>query len=141
MARVSVTKTIAAPSAAVWEMVSEWGGTHKWIPGVGPVSTDGEGVGATRSAELDPSLGGGRVSERLEHFDGKAMCFRYCLTEGPLPIRDYVATMEVAAAGDASSTVTWSSTWEPVGVPEAEVREIFESLYRAALENVEKALT
>ncbi len=141
MAEVSVTKTIAAPSAAVWEMVSEWGGTHKWIDGVGPVSTDGEGVGATRSAELDASLGGGRVSERLEHFEATEMRFRYCLTEGPLPVRDYVATMAVAADGPDRATVTWSSTWEPVGMPEAEVREIFESLYRAALENVEKALT
>ncbi len=141
MAGVSVTKSIDAPCTAVWDIVSEWGGTHKWIDGVGTVHTDGEGVGATRSAELDASLGGGRVSERLEHFDAGEMCFRYRLTEGPLPVRDYVATMRVAPDGPERAIVTWSSTWEPVGAPEAEVREIFESLYRAALENVAKALT
>ena len=40
MAKVSVTKTIRAPKDKVWEMVSEWGGTHKWIPGVGPVTVE-----------------------------------------------------------------------------------------------------
>ena len=70
MAQVSVTKTIDAPSDRVWNMVSEWGGTHKWIPGVGPVTVEGEGVGSIRSADLDPATGfTGRISERLETWD------------------------------------------------------------------------
>lgn len=74
MAKVSVNKTVNAPAAKVWQMVSEWGGTHKWIPGVGPVSVEGAGVGSVRSADLDPATGfAGRISERLEHFDDAAM--------------------------------------------------------------------
>ena len=68
------------------------------------------------------------------------MTFRYRLTEGPLPVNDYVATMEVAAQGPTATTVTWSSTWEPEGAPEAEIRGLLEGLYNAALENVDKAL-
>ena len=60
MAKVSVKRVIAAPAGRVWEMVSEWGGTHKWIPGVGPVTVEGEGVGSVRSADLDPAPRGPR---------------------------------------------------------------------------------
>lgn len=141
MAKVSVNKRIQASPDKVWEMVSEWGGTHKWIPGVGPVQVEGEGVGSVRSADLDPSLGvEGRVSEVLELFDESAMRFRYRLTAGPLPVNDYVAEMEVRADGDAS-VVTWSSTWEPQGAPEQEIHDMLATLYDAALANVDKALT
>ena len=78
MANVSVTKTITAPATTVWNFVSEWGGTHKWIPGVGPVTVVGDGPGSTRSADLDPATGfPGRITERLDAFDPAAMQFRY----------------------------------------------------------------
>ncbi len=137
---MTVNKRIAAPSDKVWQMVSEWGGTHKWIPGVGPVRVEGEGVGSVRSAELDPASGfDGTVSEVLEVFDNDAMHFRYRLTEGPLPVNDYVAEMRVRADGDGAE-VTWSSTWEPDGASEEEIHAMLKGLYEAGLENVDKAL-
>ena len=142
MAKVSVSKTINAPAAKVWTMVSEWGGTHKWIPGVGPVSVEGDGVGSVRSAELDPATGfEGRISERLEAFDNSAMHFRYCVVgESPMPISDYVAEMKVVESGDGQSEVTWSSTWEPSGdISEADLLPGFDGLYALALDNVAAA--
>ncbi len=143
MGKVSVTKTISAPAERVWAMVSEWGGTHKWIPGVGPVQVEGEGVGSVRSADLDPATGfTGRISEELLAFDDDGMSFRYAaIGDSPLPVVDYVATMTVVAEGDQTSRVTWSSTWEPVGQPEEEIREIFATLYNVSLDNVAQALT
>lgn len=142
MAQVSVTKTIGAPADRVWAMVSEWGGTSKWVPGVGPVTVEGSGVGALRSADLDPATGfPGRVSERLERFDSDAMHFRYrIIGESPLPVTDYVAEMRVEAEGAGAARVTWSSTWEAAGRPEAEIRGLLEGLYQVSLENVAKAL-
>ena len=142
MAKVSVTKTISAPAERVWALVSEWGGTHKWIPGVGPVSVEGEGVGSVRSADLDPATGfSGSISERLLAFDDVSMSFQYAaIGESPLPVQDYVATMKVSPSGNGESSVTWSSTWEPLGRPEAEIREIFATLYNISLDNVEKAV-
>jgi hypothetical protein len=143
MAKVSVTKTIKAPAAAVWKIVSEWGGTHKWIPGVGPVSVEGSGVGSIRSADLDPATGfPGRISERLEMFDDRTMQFRYCVVgTSPIPISDYVAEMSVTATGDASCELTWSSTWRPDGdLSESELLAAFEGLYQMSLDNVGKAL-
>ena len=97
MAKVSVTKNIAAPAAKVWTMISNWGGTHDWIPGVGPVSVYGNGIGATRSAELDPATGfPGLITESLDAFDEQNMYFRYSIVgDSPIPIKNYVAEMRV----------------------------------------------
>jgi len=143
MARVSVTKTINAPASAVWAMVSEWGGTHKWVPGVGPVSVDGDGVGSIRSADLDAATGfPGRITERLEAFDDTAMHFRYCVVgDSPIPITDYVAEMKVVELDGGSSEVTWSSSWIASGeVGEDELVAAFEGLYGLSLDNVASAL-
>lgn len=142
MARVSVTKSIAAPAAKVWAMVSEWGGTHKWIPGVGPVSVAGEGVGSVRSADLDPATGfSGRISERLEARDDAAMHFVYAVVgASPIPVADYVAEMQVTATGADTCDVTWSSTWEAAGdITEADLLVAFEGLYGVSLDNVAAA--
>ena len=142
MAKVSVSKTINAPGDKVWAMISEWGGTHKWIPGVGPVSTDGEGVGATRSAELDPATGfAGKITEALTAFDPEAKQFSYQIVgQSPIPIEDYVAEMSVLERGDSSCEVTWQSTWRANGdLSEEELQSAFETLYDLSLENVRSA--
>lgn len=139
MARVSVTKTIAAPAAEVWATVSEWGGTHKWIPGVGPVTVAGEGPGATRSADLDPATGfTGRITERLDAFDAAAMHFEYrVIGDNPIPVEDYVASMRVEDLGDGTCSVTWNSTWVANGgLTEDELVQAFEGLYGVSLDNV-----
>lgn len=143
MAEVSVTKTIYAPADKVWEMVSEWGGTHKWIPGVGVVTVEGEGVGSTRSADLDPATGfPGRISERLESLDPDGMHLEYRVVgNSPLPVTDYVAEMSVVRADSETSTVTWSCTWQADGLPEDEIHDLLEGLYNIALDNVNTALS
>ena len=143
MANVSVTKSVKASAAKVWTMVSEWGGTHKWIPGVGPVSVEGSGVGSVRSADLDPATGfPGRISERLDSFSEQDMIFTYrVIGESPIPISDYVATMKVIEPETNRCEVTWSCTWNASGdISEADLITAFEGLYEMALSNVCTAL-
>jgi len=146
MATVSVKKAVKAPAAKVWAMVSEWGGTHKWIPGVGPVTVEPDGqdvaVGSKRSADLDPATGfPGRITEILEALDENAMHFRYSvLGASPIPIKNYVAEMKVLVVTNGSSEVTWSSTWDADGdLTEDELVTAFEGLYDMSLENVRTA--
>ena len=142
MATVSVSKIVNAPAAKVWAMVSEWGGTDKWIPGVGPVTVEGAGVGSTRSADLDPATGfPGRIAERLDAFDNSAMHFRYSVVgESPIPITNYVAEMQVSDKGAGTCEVTWSSSWKPCGdISEADLLTACEGLYALSLDNVASA--
>ena len=142
MAKVSVSKKINAPLDKVWAMVSEWGGTDKWIPGVGPVTVSGAGVGATRSAELDPATGfPGKITESLDAYNDVEKNFRYSIVgQSPIPISDYVAEMSVSENADKTCEVTWQSTWQATGdLSEKELLTAFETLYDMSLENVRKA--
>ena len=141
MAYVSIRKYIGRDVQTVWQYVSEWGGTSRWIPGVGVVSTVGAGVGATRSAELSAETGfPGIITERLDVLDENNCSFRYSTVgENPLPVKEYSAQMTVEPSGEGS-IVTWSSDWEPDGISEDELKESFEQLYTISLDNVEREL-
>ena len=140
MAKVRVKKVINATAHTVWEYVSNWGGTSEWIPGVGPVSVEGDGVGAIRSADLAPETGfPGRISERLESYDNQVMAFSYSVIgDSPIPITDYLASMSVEKLSNNTCEVTWGSTWQ-TELDESELIAAFEMLYSISLDNVAKA--
>ena len=140
MAKVGVKKVINATAHTVWEYVSNWGGTSEWIPGVGPVTVEGDGVGAIRSADLAPETGfPGRISERLESYDNQVMTFSYSVIgDSPIPITDYLASMSVEKLSNNTCEVTWGSTWE-TELDESELIAAFEMLYSISLDNVAKA--
>ncbi len=140
MAKVSVKKVINATAHTVWEYVSYWGGTSEWIPGVGPVTVEGDGVGAIRSADLASETGfPGRISERLESYDNQVMAFSYSVIgDSPIPITDYLASMSVEKLSNNTCEVTWESTWE-TELDESELIAAFEMLYSISLDNVAKA--
>ena len=141
MPHVTATKTMPVPASKAWEFVSNWGGTDKWIPGVGPVVVEGSGVGSLRSADLAPETGfPGRISERLETFDLHKMSFSYCVVgDNPIPITNYLARMSVKAISKDSCEVTWDSTWD-TELDEAELIVAFNGLYNLALDNVEQLM-
>lgn len=140
MAKVSVKKVINATAHTVWEYISNWGGTNEWIPGVGPVTVEGDGVGAIRSADLASETGfPGRISERLESYDNQVMAFSYSVIgDSPIPITDYLASMSVEKLSNNTCEVTWESTWE-TELDESELIAAFEMLYSISLDNVAKA--
>ena len=124
MAHVQVEGEIAAAPDAVWELVGDFGGFVKALGA--PVELEGEGIGTLRTVKVGSNV----VVERLEALDDEARSITYVITEaGPLPVRDYRATMELAPAGDAC-LLTWFSDFEPNGVDEdtaiTAVRGIYE---------------
>ncbi len=141
MAEVKVEKRMTHSASEVWDYISEWGGTSRWIPGVGPVSTIGQGVGATRSAVLAEETGfPGKITERLDSLDEANFTFTYSVQDdNPLPVMDYSAQMKVEPMMDGS-LVIWSSNWIAKGLSEEELKAAFEQLYSIALDNVEKNL-
>jgi hypothetical protein len=142
MPHVIATKIMPVPANRAWDFVSNWGGTDRWIPGVGPVTVEGAGVGSIRSADLAPETGfPGRISERLETFDSEEMSFSYCVVgDNPIPIKNYLAKMSVKAISKDSCEVTWQSTWD-TDLDETELITAFNGLYNLSLDNAEHLMT
>lgn len=64
--------------------------------------------------------------------------YSYRRVEGPLPVRDYAATLTVRErSGGRGSRVEWTGRFEPVGDADPEVlRETLAGLYRAGLDGL-----
>ncbi|HEV3227249.1 MAG TPA: SRPBCC family protein [Acidimicrobiales bacterium] len=93
-----------------WKLVGDFGG---FVQALGvPVELTGEGIGATRTIRMgDPP-----TVERLEELDDAAMRLVYSIVSGPLPVTDYLATMQLFDAGDGRSKLVWTSRFDPAGM-------------------------
>jgi len=133
MSEVREQSDIPAAPDAVWALIRDFGGFVKALGG--SVEVEGEGVGARRTMQMG---GSGPVVERLEELNDDERRLRYAILEaGPLPVRDYVATMQLFEAGSAT-TLTWSSTFEPNGVSEEDAVTAIQRVYRGGFKGLQK---
>ncbi len=139
MAEVSVEETVEAPAGAVWELVSDFGGVDKWAgPAIQGCSVEGEGVGAVRSLTLP---GDAVLQERLESFDEGERRLSYSIVEPtPIPLRNYLSTLQVAEEGPGRCRVVWSGRFEPAGASEEQAAGMVRGIYTGGIAGIRKAL-
>jgi hypothetical protein len=119
MAEVRLETGLGAAPDEVWKFVSDFGGMVEALGA--PVTTDGPaGVGQTRTI----TMGAEPTVERLEAIDHDARTLSYSIVSGPLPVADYLATMEVADGGEGRSQLTWTARFEPAGMPEDDAKNV-----------------
>ena len=137
MTTVTVSEDINAKAAAVWAALSDFGAVKVGGP-VTSVSIEGNGVGMVRTI----GLGGGKVVERLDRLDAKAMVFVYSIVNAdcPLPVSQYSATVKITDKGNGKSNVNWSGTFQPKGASEADASKVVEGIYRGLITGARKAL-
>jgi Polyketide cyclase / dehydrase and lipid transport len=77
---------------------------------------------------------GGVIIERLESLDNSGRTFSYVIdSAGPLPVKNYRSTMQVGAVLGGGSLVTWTATFDAVGVDDATAIDTIRGLLKAAL--------
>lgn len=135
MTRVNVRETIEAPADSVWALVGDFGGLAR-IGLVPKCEVEGEGVGAVRTIEM----GDARIRERLEAYDGTGRLLSYSIVDaGPLPVKDYEATIRVIDDGSERCIVDWSGSFEPTG-DEAEAIRAIEDIYNGGIQGLKRAV-
>lgn len=136
MSKANVIETVDASAAAVWQIISDFGGVE---PNelIASCDVEGAGVGAVRTIGLN---GGGEIIERLESFDATAQVFSYAIiNECPLPVKNYLSTVQVSDAGGKAS-IDWSSSFDAHGAPEADVVALIEGIYKGGIQRVRDKL-
>lgn len=134
-ATVSMTSVLAATAEQVWEMVRSFNGTIKYLPEIAAGSWTGAGAGSTRTVLLK---GGAQVVEKVEAIEeSEPRSLTYSIVSSPLPVADYLATVQVEQAGGGRSSLTWSGTFKPKGVTEEEAVAAVRQVYRDALQRLE----
>ena len=135
MPKITMSNKVAARPETIWQAIGSFGAIANWHPMIERAETAGAGSGSTRTLHL---VGGAKLIERLEQENPGERRYSYSLVDGPLPIRDYKSEIKVSDNGDGTSTIEWSSSFEPTtGDANASVKTI-EDLYRAGLDNIQK---
>ncbi|MEM7159960.1 MAG: SRPBCC family protein [Myxococcota bacterium] len=112
MRQVDVKRTVNASSDRVWAALADFGGVHRFHPGVesSPIlNAVPSGVGAKRACHF---YGGGQAIEEVVAVeDGVSMTVD--VLEGPLPAQDVTAVFTVAPLADDRSEVTITMDYRP----------------------------
>ncbi len=136
MIHAEIDEAIDAPVAQVWALFRDFGGVQRYTPSLESCTLEGEGIGAVRTLTLP---GGAVLRERLEALDDPGTRLQYSILDGPLPVQDYLATVQLRADGE-TCRVQWSSDFEAPALEEAAAIELIEGVYRGGLEGIRKAL-
>lgn len=128
MTEVKTEAELGAGADEVWKLVGDFGG---FVEALGaPVTVEGdEGVGQLRKIEM----GGATTVERVETLDPASRTVAYSVVSGPLPVQDYLATMQVHEAGEGRSKVTWNARFEAAGMPEDDAANVIRGIFQGGL--------
>jgi NADPH:quinone reductase-like Zn-dependent oxidoreductase len=126
MIRVRRSAVIDAPIERVWVVLRDFNSHSAWHPAVGPSAIErgepADQVGCVREFTLKD---GNHIREQLLALSDRDHVSTYCILDATLPMRNYVATVQLKRVTDGDRTFWhWESTFD---VPRGRERE-FEQL-------------
>ena len=129
---VSREATVERPPATVWKLVGSFDALDVWLPPVRASSFTGDATlpGAIRKLDLGNDAS---VTEKLLSYSARDHRYSYAFLASPLPVKNYVATIELSAAGPGKTRVKWSSTFDADGAPDDKAKEAILGIYDAGL--------
>lgn len=146
--KVEESVTIDGSPEAVWNVVKDWDGLHKWHPGFAnaEITSGANGKkGSLRTLTLKD--GGDKFNEELLSYSDRKMSYKYRIVgDAPLPLTDYVSTLHVKKGKKAgTSVITWKGKFKrkvadnpPAGQDDKGVRDLIVGVYQGGLGNVKK---
>lgn len=131
MPKVSMSADLQASADDVWRMIGGFNALPDWHPAVEKSELKKEGQERVLSL-----AGGGKIVERLERLSETEREYSYQITESPLPVANYKATIKVKDGPDGC-TVEWSSDFESIG-GDNEAMKAIEGIYQTGFDNLRK---
>ncbi len=134
----SISNTVNQPVDTVWNIVRNFGGIHQYVAAIAQSSAESNEVGTLRTCVLQD---GAELQEKLLELNDSSRTLVYTVIDpSPLPMRDYVSTMQLKDNGDGTSELTWSGTYEPNGAPVEAIEGLLGQVYSSAAPGLEASL-
>jgi len=135
MAYVTVSKEFNVDADKLWQQVRGFDDMDKYLPQmITSCSLEGSGQGAKRVCGTE----NGDILETLTLLDDDNKTLEYSIDneDAPLPLTNYTGKASVKSVGENKTQFTWSAEFEPKGMPENEVVQIFEGAFSGMLQNM-----
>lgn len=138
MPHVSETMIIRMDSESLWQKAGHFGDLGAWHPALAKVESEGEHPGAVRRAETRQ---GERQVEQLDQVDPERHLYRYSLKEAALPVTNCTAEFRIDSAGEGTSNVVWSASFDVTSGNEQNGVEIVRQFLKRGLLNLKTQCT
>lgn len=139
MQKTIVKTTLAAPSEAVWKVLSAVGGVDQWSPVINTCRIESS---VDRGLQRICGSDQGELREKILKLDHEDRILRYAITEQPfLPVRDLVTTVVVTnqeGKASVSTTVTYRLN---EGASAEEVEAAMTRIYTDSYQGIEALVT
>jgi len=131
---------LSVPPEKAWDLIKDFDSWQNWHPAVASTEIT-SGKGNTRGTmRVLTTKDGAKITEKLVRYQPKAFAYTYSITDSPLPVTDYVSTLQVKAA-KSGSVVMWSSHFKAKeGTADADATKAIRDIYRAGLDNLKAKL-
>jgi len=117
--------------AQAWALIGDFCGIKAWHPAIASCELSEKGGDKIRTLTTKD---GAKFVEKLVKWDDKGTSYTYAILESPLPIENYVSTIKVEEDDEPGKVaITWSSTFDPKGVPAQTARKAVADIYLAGL--------
>lgn len=133
---------LATPPAAIWAVVKDFDGLHKWHPAFASTELVKGRNNVKGAQRVLTTKDGAKLTEQLLAHSDKAMSMKYRIMDSPFPIRGYVSTLKVAPGKKGGSLVTWSSTFRgksdkpKEGEDDDALKKLVSGVYGAGFDNL-----
>jgi hypothetical protein len=118
----------------VWAVVGDWTGLirlmAKYLPVPVTVAATGTGPGAIRTIRV----GDQTIIEKQQYRDEPSHTYSYAIVEGPHPVTDYLATVQVVGLDETRSRVIWTGRFHAAAGAAAGAAAEFRELYDRTLQ-------
>ena len=135
---VEVVKDVevkAAPSD-VWKKIGGWCSIRNWHPAIKTCEMSQENGVTWRMLTTQD---GAKIKEKRTA-EGD-MSYNYAITESPLPVANYNATIGVAADEDGGETkITWSANFDANGASDEDAQKVIEGIFEAGLNAIKESM-
>jgi Polyketide cyclase / dehydrase and lipid transport len=134
---VEVRKRREAPGtpAEVWALVGSFCDIQKWHPAVAKCEESKDGDKVLRTLTLKD---GAKILE--EETNKGEYTYSYTILEGPLPVKNYNATLTVGPDDEPDRIeIIWKATFEADGKSDEEAKKIVEGIFEAGVAGIKKA--
>ena len=133
---IEVKKRREAPgmAAEVWALVGGFCDIQKWHPAVAKCEETKEGDKVLRLLTLKD---GATIKE--EQTKKEATSYSYKILEGPLPVKDYSATLMVGPDDEPDRVeIVWTASFEANGASDEDAKKAIEGIFEAGVSGIKK---
>ena len=133
MSKINMSTDVPISPDELWKVIGGFNALPDWHPSI--EKSELEEGGTVRRLSI---AGGVTLTEKLVDANDNERTYTYTIDQSPLPVNNYKATIKVRQNEDGStSTVDWSSEFEPVG-PETDAVQAIQDIYQVGFDNLRK---